>query len=65
MTRSEAKQQYLSPGEIGWFHLVDKLYDFLEHSGLDKQITITEVFNKWGYLKVRFNDNNNSKAGKN
>jgi hypothetical protein len=48
MNRADAKQAILKHDGVGWLGLVDKAFDFLE----DK-VEVTEVFEKWGMLKIR------------
>lgn len=49
MDRATAHARTLANGHPGWLHLVDVLYDNVPES-----IVITEVFQKWGGLKIDF-----------
>jgi|JI8StandDraft_2_1071088.scaffolds.fasta_scaffold05694_7 hypothetical protein len=50
MDRETAKAFVEKHYGIGWLNLVDIVYDNLP----DEDIQITEVFQKWGALKVRY-----------
>jgi hypothetical protein len=49
MDRATAHARTLENGHPGWLNLVDVLYD-----NVPEGITITEVFQKWGGLKIDF-----------
>jgi hypothetical protein len=53
MNREQAKQAILKHNGAGWLPLVDKAYDFLANKA-----EVTEVFEKWGKLKIRIKNLN-------
>lgn len=53
MNRQEAKDHISETCGIGWFNLLDIIYDNAPSS-----VHITEVFQKYGGLKIRYNGDN-------
>lgn len=53
MDREAAKKHILETCGPGWLNLVDIVYD-----NLPEGIEITEVFQKWAGLKIRYNGEN-------
>jgi len=53
MTREEAKAPFLETEELGWLNFIDIIFD-----NQPQEIKITEVFQKWARLEVRYEGKN-------